>query len=883
MPVDESNDDRTQSFIALTKGIEVSHYRIVEKIGAGGMGEVYLAEDTELHRRVALKFLPPHLCQDDDCRKRFKREAQAAAGLDHPNIAAIHEVGDFQGRPFYAMQIVEGQSLKDVIAGKELPIDRILEICIQVCEGLQAAHDKGIIHRDIKPSNILLDSHGRVRIVDFGLAAIRGAEHLTKTGSTLGTIGYMSPEQVQGEEIDQRSDLFSLGVVLYELVTRQDPFKRDSEAATLKAVINDLPEPLARFKSGLPEGLQGIVEKALDKDVKTRYQHADGMQSDMMRLKRLIDSGESKVLVSLPPTTSWRLKWMVPVVVLAALAVLVGFWTTRENEEPVVPTSRQITYVGDAQLCEMSPDGQFYAFSREMEDQVCLYVADLAGGDPLQILEADGIVGFDWSPDGTELSVSYKRDSVYGTFLIPRLGGGSKKLLRGLCTDFQVAWSPIGKQMVAHNTCESFGTVILLQPDQGIRTTNPVSIKGEWSENLEWSPSGDKLLMTSNHSTYNALWSITLDDFKTTELMSGDFRDAHWAADGKSIYYRPYVPMGVGKLMKIEYDDNSGHLIGDPRTILSNFDALSVSISRDNKRMLYCQRDLHSNLWYTPVRDSKTGDSRQITFGTAYAAWPAFSPDGKSIAYSLWKEDRADVYRLPLDGGPVQRLTFEGLYNLGQTWSPDGQEIAYLHSPDGTRFVIKTMDLRSGQARTIDSSKYAWDAVYTGLNWGVDNNIYVQKPGNRNIIALNAESGDRRELIRHDSVGWAFDARVSPDGETVAVFWNNQDRGRGVYILSLDDTTQSCIWQRESNESLISPIRWSKDGEWLYGSDGKYMYRLHRTGTTRDTIGPLPYATKSYLYGFVPDLSPVTDAMISTEISASTDVFLMENFDPEVD
>ncbi len=276
MAADRFDDDKTRSFTPLTAGTQVSHYRIISKIGAGGMGEVFLAEDTKLNRKVALKFLPPHTCQDEDYRKRFTREAQAAAGLDHPNIAGIYEVGEYSGRPFYSMQVIQGQSLKDVIAGKDLPIDRILEIAIQVCEGLQAAHDKGIVHRDIKPSNILLDGHGRVRIVDFGLASIRGSEHLTKTGSTLGTIGYMSPEQVQGKEIDQRSDLFSLGVVLYELITKQNPFKRDSEAATLKAVCDDIPHPVARYRSDVPDGLQAVIDKALEKDAKTRYQHADG-------------------------------------------------------------------------------------------------------------------------------------------------------------------------------------------------------------------------------------------------------------------------------------------------------------------------------------------------------------------------------------------------------------------------------------------------------------------------------------------------------------------------------------------------------------------------------------------------------------------------------
>ena len=190
---DSGQDDRTRTHIVLTKGTMVGHYKIIEKIGAGGMGEVYLAEDTELDRKVALKFLPSYLCQDENCRARFKREAQAAAKLDHPNIIHIYEVSEFQNRPFFAMQYIEGQSLKEYCAGKDLSIEQILEIGIQICEGLQSAHEKGITHRDVKPSNILIDLHGRAKIVDFGLGLVAGTDKLTKTGSTLGTIGYMSP------------------------------------------------------------------------------------------------------------------------------------------------------------------------------------------------------------------------------------------------------------------------------------------------------------------------------------------------------------------------------------------------------------------------------------------------------------------------------------------------------------------------------------------------------------------------------------------------------------------------------------------------------------------------------------------------------------------
>jgi serine/threonine protein kinase/tetratricopeptide (TPR) repeat protein len=331
------DDDKTHTHIPLVKDTTVGHYRIVEKIGAGGMGEVYLAEDTELDRKVALKFLPHHLCQDEDCRTRFKREAQAAAKLSHPNIIHVYEVSEYQGRPFFAMEHVEGRSLKEFSSGKDLSIEQILELAIQICEGLHAAHEKGVVHRDIKPSNILIDSHGRAKIVDFGLASVVGKDHLTKTGSTLGTIGYMSPEQVRGQEIDHRSDLFSLGVVLYELVTKQNPFKRDSEAATLKAVSDDLPEPLARFKSGLPEGLQSIIDKSLEKDVKTRYQHADGMLSDLMRVKRSIESGQMSVSGHAAADRKSRMWWLAAALIIVAVIVLITMqpWqTATESEEP---------------------------------------------------------------------------------------------------------------------------------------------------------------------------------------------------------------------------------------------------------------------------------------------------------------------------------------------------------------------------------------------------------------------------------------------------------------------------------------------------------------------------------------------------------------------
>lgn len=369
-PADESND-LTRSLVQLTNGMMVSHYRVIEKIGAGGMGEVYLAEDIELNRRVALKFLPLHLCQDADCRARFKREAQAAAKLDHPNIVSVFEVGEFQGRPFFAMQLVEGQSLKEVLAGKALSLDRILEIAIQICEGLQAAHESGITHRDIKPSNILIDSHGRARIVDFGLASVMGSDHLTKTGSTLGTIGYMSPEQVKGEKVDHRTDLFSIGVVLYEMIAGHTPFKADSEAATLHAIANTKPEFLAHFRREVPPELQAVIDKALEKKVPTRYQHADELSAD---LKRFSSAG---IQPHIQGRTLWK-RYMVGAAV-AIILIVVGYWgamsfLTKESGKPDV--SRKMLAVLPFENLG-SPDDEYFADG--MTEEITTRLIGLSG------------------------------------------------------------------------------------------------------------------------------------------------------------------------------------------------------------------------------------------------------------------------------------------------------------------------------------------------------------------------------------------------------------------------------------------------------------------------------------------------------------------------
>jgi Tol biopolymer transport system component len=706
----------------------VSHYQIIEKLGAGGMGEVFKARDTRLGRTVALKFLPPLLTNDPKAKQRFIQEAQAASMLDDPNICTIYEVDETpDGRMFIGMAYYEGKTLKERIAEGELEIGHIVNLAIQTAQGLAKAHAQGIVHRDIKPANILLTNDGLAKIVDFGLAKIAGQLKLTATGRTAGTIAYMSPEMVRGEEVGPASDIWALGIILYEMTSGEIPFKGEYEAAVMYAIVNEEPAPMASLRAGVPPELEQVVRKALAKDPAKRYPAITDMLADLSSIKRRLESGET------PAAPAWnfvskgrrrRIGFAGAVIVIAALIFV---WQFAKKENPgqsiLMGQPWQVTS-GDAWNGEpaLSPDGTRIAFTSDEPGNKDIFIIGVQGGNPIRLTD-DPASDSDpaWFPDGTALAFESERGGATNIWKIGQLGGGATLLLPGACNP---SISPDGRR-IAYSIPDSKGysriAVAPLDNLSQVRFLTGVN-DGLWSHHHPaWSPDGRSIC----YSAHDSLWIVSSSNGKPARrLTSGGESDFEptWSSDGRFVYFsseregtlalwriaaKGGVPerltLGSGAEISPSICRDGSRLVYATRTMRNPMfirdlttgretilpglrDSCLVGMAPDGSRVVYAtdRGDKKFDLWVQHLeKGSPTGQPLRLTEEPGYAACPTFSADGKWIAYYRIIGDERDIYTIPASGGKPFRFTDDPAAETQPAWSPDGSLLAYASERGG--------------------------------------------------------------------------------------------------------------------------------------------------------------------------------------------------------
>jgi serine/threonine protein kinase len=860
-------------------GRTVSHYKILEKLGEGGMGVVYKALDSRLDREVAIKFLPPQLQSDPDAKARFIHEAKAASALNHSNIAVVHDIDEStDGQMFIVMAYYGGQTVRDKIKSGLVSVDEAIDVVSQIASGLAKAHEKDILHRDIKPANILLTEDGEAKLADFGLAKLRGQTKLTKTGTTVGTVSYMSPEQARGEEIDHRSDIFSLGVVLYELLTGELPFKGDHEAAVLYGIMRSDPKPLAECRDDLPDGLQHIVDNALAKNSETRYQSMADLLTDMKQ-KRKSDWEPAKPMDARPkvitPRTVIAALAVIAIIIVVVLLNMVG----KQPAERIPATHRQITFSGSAFKPAISPDGKYMAWvDEDAENGPKVMVRDLTGGRALEVF-SDYVSTLRWSPDGSELLTTTFIDSSWRTHLIPRLGGNARRIWAAGPT----CGSPDGSTIASFSW---WNQKHIWFTEKATGDTSSISLRKDfvWLLEIDWSPVGDRLLFrTEGGDDINAIWTIKTDGTQQQKVVVDSLAlvSPRWSARGSVIYY--FRTHGQTKdLMKVNVASKTGKAEGSPQLLQSGLQAGEhFTMSKDTKGLLYTRVSRYSNLWLAKIEgegETQSVQKTELTTGTSHIHYPRISPDDKRIAFSVGAPRRANIFLMSIEGGEMQQLTFFNSYNAGACWSPDGKEIAF-GSTEGGKPRIWKVDSNGGTPRPFESSELSGDSFWVAWAPGLD--ILYHRPGNRNFHVLNPKTEEERALVANDSVGRMFDLTTSPDGKSVAVLWNRKGRALdGIWRISLEDSSQTFLYRTGGD-----PIRWSADGKWIYVLDGlaaetkgAQIIKIPAAGGEPEALVTLP------LENVYPASMTSDGRRIVCNVSETqSDVWLMENFDPEAD
>lgn len=866
-------------------GKTLGHYRIIEKLGSGGMGVVYKAQDLHLDRFVALKVLPPEKVADAERKRRFTQEAKAASALNHPNIVHIYDITADQDVDFIAMEYVEGKTLEQMIGRRSLRLNDSLKYAVQIADALAKAHAAGIVHRDLKPANVMINEDGIVKVLDFGLAKltehVRGdefattatAEAVTEKGAIVGTVAYMSPEQAEGKPVDPRSDIFSFGSVLYEMVTGRRAFQGDSKIAILSGILNQEPAPVSEVSGGTPQELERIITRCLKKDPSRRFQAMPDLKVALEELKEESDSGKLLSQAGAIKSTS-RFSKRVTAAVLVGGIVLVAavifhlvwkpagwFW---KSSPPPLLAHKQITFVGDAGYPAISPDGKFIAYvtGKEREEQH-LMLQDLSGGQAIELFKERIIGRPRWSPDGSELiAYSIMGDPPRGQIiLIPRLGQTFRPIALGAYS----CWSPDGAKIAAAYLNEKGFRIV----DEATGQSQKIPLSGfQWFDDLDWSPTSNLVLVSTTLDNGRiAIWTVHSDGSQQRKVTEEDgLMSPRWSPAGNAIYF--FRKKGnISDLAKIPINLKSGEAAGPASMILSGLQVGDYfTLSSDGSRLAYTRVQSYSNLWLAQLSGPGQGSAVQtkvLTTGTSLYNDPSISPDGKWVA-STTGSPFPNIYKMPIEGGMPTQLTFSEATHRFPAWSPNGTQIAFGSNEGGSKKVW-IVGAAGGTPRCFSKAQLSLSLL---VSWSPGNHILYQKEGNRNFLFLNPVTEAESPLVQDESVGWLLRSAISPDGKKVAACWNRNPEG--IWLISLETNSATLL-----TEGTFYPVGWSPDGSTIYLMNGSAnILALSAGGGTPKIFITMPGNIVSA------SISPDGREFVCSIGESKSDVWVVENFDP---